>query len=238
VSAQVRERVSRVEVARRRTLKVPLGLNAGEVIAIVVAFVLGIWVVAYYFASLRPLQDQLRTLQTELDRQEKNLVLNSKPTGAAQKTPEELVKDTIESLDHFRGNYLKPYSSGRIDLIKEINALAKKNNVTLTSGIEMDSPSLESGEKKNEKSRTSQKNKSDEIFNAFPSVNFHFTVFGQYSNIRAFINELEQEKQFLVVHSVSLVNQEARAHSGSRRTRSEGLSGIMLTIEMQAYFHS
>ena len=75
----------------------------------------------------------------------------------------------------------------------------------------------------------------DDVLNAFPSVNFRFTVFGQYSNLRTFINELEREKQFILINSVNLTNQEAK--TASRRGKgTEGAGGIMLTIEMAAYF--
>ena len=83
--------------------------------------------------------------------------------------------------------------------------------------------------------KVTKRKKADDLLNAFPSVGFRFTVFGQYANVRNFINELEREKQFVVIDSVNLTNQEAR--TSSRRARGgEGASGIMLTIEMSAYF--
>ena len=82
---------------------------------------------------------------------------------------------------------------------------------------------------------TSKRKKGDEITSAIPSVTFRFSAFGQYSNLRTFINELEHEKQFLVIDSINLANQEAR--TASRRSRGgEGSSGVMLTIEMSTYF--
>jgi hypothetical protein len=149
--------------------------------------------------------------------------------------PEDQAKETIDSLETFKGSHLRPFSSGRIDLIKEINALAKKNSVTLTSGIDMGgAAAISDSDKTADKTTSQQRNKADEIFNAFPNVSFHFTVFGQYPNLRTFINQLEHEKHFLVVKSINLSNQEARA--SSRRARSEPTSGILLTIEMSAYF--
>jgi hypothetical protein len=83
--------------------------------------------------------------------------------------------------------------------------------------------------------KVTKRKKTDDLLSAFPSVGFRFTVFGQYTNVRTFINELERAKQFVVVNSVNLTNQEAR--TSSRRARGgEGASGIMLTIEMSAHF--
>lgn len=240
MSTQVRERVSRPEARLARVAKLPFGLNAGEVIAALVGIALLVWLMVYYFTSLKPEQDRLHTLQAEFDAQQRDIIASAKPVDQDQRSPSDMAKDAVESLEAFKTGHLKPFSSGRIALIKEVNALAKKNSVTLTSGIDMFATMVESsaeGDKANAKSdkkSSSTRKKSDEIFNAFPSVSFRFTVFGQYSNARAFISDLEREKQFLVIDSISLTNQEGR--TASRRSRGEGLSGIMLTIEMSAYF--
>jgi hypothetical protein len=221
-----------------RAARIPFGLSAGEAIAGAVAIVLLVGVVFYYFTSLKPQQDRLRALEMDLAIQQKSILDNTQAPGTPTQKPSDMARDAVESLETFKSGHLKPFSSGRIDLIKEINALAKKHTVTLTSGIEMGASVANSADKaegKSAKKDTSTRKKSDEISNAFPSVTFRFTVFGQYSQVRAFISDLEREKQFLVIDSINLSNQEAR--TSSRRGRGEGgTSGIMLTIEMAAYF--
>lgn len=238
MSTQVRERVSRSGVRSVRVNRLPFDLSIGEAIAALLALVLLVSVVTYYFSSLRPEQDRLLILDAELQEQQKNIIASRSPSG-----PETPVVDSssnaLETLEAFKSNHLKPFSSGRIALIKEINALAKKNNIALTSGIDMGSNLGESGSEGENtgttgNKSTSKRKKGEEILSAIPSVTFHFSAFGQYSNLRTFINELEHEKQFLVIHSINLANQEAR--TASRRSRGEGASGIMLTIEMSAYF--
>ena len=239
MSTQVRERVSRIEARSTRVSRIPLGLNAGEAIAALLAIALLVWLVVAYFTSLRPQQERLRALETELAEQQRSILAGSTPSGGDQPSPSDQARGAIESLETFKTGHLKHFSSGRIDLIKEINALAKKNNVALTSGIDMTANVIESGDAnksngKTDKKGASTRKKADEILNAFPSVNFGFTVFGQYANLRTFINEIEREKHFLVINSINLTNQEAKF--SSRRSRGEGTSGIMLTIEMSAYF--
>lgn len=237
MSTQVRERVVPVQPRFVNAARLPFGLSAAELIAALVAILLLAWVAFYYLTSLRPQQDRLHTLETDLAIQQKSIVDNAKPPGTTTQTPSDQAKDAIESLEAFKNGHLKPFSSGRIDLIKEINALAKKHTVTLTSGIEMGGTIAQSVDKdggNNAKKDTSTRKKSDEITGAFPSVSFRFTVFGQYPQMRAFISDLEREKQFLVIDSINLSNQEAR--TSSRRSRGEGVSGVMLTIEMVAYF--
>jgi len=238
MSTHVRERVSRSDVRSVRVNRLPFGLSIGEAIAALLALVLLASVVTYYFSSLRPEQDRLLILEAELREQQENII-----GGRIQPGPETPVVDStrnaLETLEAFKSNHLKSFSSGRIALIKEINALAKKNNVALTSGIDMGSNLGESPSEGESTGATgaksvSKRKKGDEILSAIPSVAFRFSVFGQYSNLRTFINELEHEKQFLVINSINLANQEARV--ASRRSRGEGVSGIMLTIEMSAYF--
>jgi hypothetical protein len=234
VSTQVRERVQRAEVRPFGVTKMPLGLNLGEAIALVLGAALLVWAVAYYLTSLKPKQDHLRAIEAELDAQQRSIIATAKPSGEDTSESEDPAKIALETLETFKSSYLKPFSSGRIALIKEINALAKKNNVTLTSGIDMGASAGQAeGDQATKKSASKQK--AEELLNAFPSVTFRFTVFGQYSNLRTFISEVEREKQFVVINSVNLTNQEARA-AGKRARGGEGASGIMLTIEMSAYY--
>lgn len=238
MSTQVRERAARSEVRPVGVAKIPLGLNVGEAIAVLLAAAVLVWTVTHYFTSLKPEQDRLVAIEAELYAQQQSIVANTKPGGAPEASPEDQAKIALESLEAFKGNHLKPFSSGRIALIKEINVLAKKNNVALTSGIDMGADLGESeadGDQASDNKGTTKRKKVDDLLNAFPSVGFRFTVFGQYENVRTLINELEREKQFVVINSVNLTNQEAR--TASRRARGgEGASGIMLTIEMSAYF--
>ena len=117
--------------------RIPFGLSLGETIALLIAAALLVIVVAQYFSSLKPEQDRLRALEAELDAQQRSIIANTKPPGKAEPNFVDEAKVALESLETFSGSHLKPFSSGRITLIKEINALAKKNSVTLTSGIDM-----------------------------------------------------------------------------------------------------
>jgi hypothetical protein len=238
VSTHVRERVSRSATRSLGVTRMPFGMNIGEAIAVLLAVVLLVWVAVYYVSSLRPEHERLRILNAELAEQQRNIIATTTP-----RDPEapfvDTAKQALETLETFKTSHLKPFSSGRIDLIKEINALAKKTNVTLTSGIDMGSSLGESagdGEKANtaDKKSASRRKKADEIVSAIPSVAFRFTVFGQYASLRTFINELEREKQFVVINSINLTNQEAK--TSSKRSRGDATSGIMLAIEMSAYF--
>jgi len=216
----------------------PFGISVGEGIAVLLALVLVVWVAVYYFSSLRPERDRLSTLNAEAAEQQRNIIANAAPRDSAT-APVDTAKRALETLDTFKTSYLKPFSSGRIDLIKAINALAKKTNVTLASGIEMGLNLNEhtgEGDKSNpgDKKNASKRKKADEIVSAIPSVAFHFTVFGQYASLRTFISELEREKQFVVITSINLTNQEGK--TSGKRSRGDATSGVLLALEMSAYF--
>jgi hypothetical protein len=215
----------------------PFGLNIGEGIAVLLAAVVLVLAAVYYFSSLRPEQDRLSKLNAELAEQQRSIIAIANPRGP-ETSSVDTAKEALETLETFKSRHLKPFSSGRIDLLKDINALAKKSNVVLTSGIDMGlnlSEGAADAEKPGivDKKNAAKRKKADEIVNAIPSVAFHFTVFGQYASLRTFISELEREKQFVVINSINLTNQEAK--TGGKRSRGEA-SGVMLAIEMSAYF--
>src|ERR1044072_5195870 len=136
MSSQVQERVSRAQSRRVRVARLPFGLSSGEIVAGILVLIFFIVVVIYYFTSLSPEQARLNRLEKELAKAKSDITLSSTPQQQGPSTAS-TVKDALDSLQTFKSQYLKPLSSGRIALINQINALAKKNGVTLMSGIDM-----------------------------------------------------------------------------------------------------
>lgn len=235
MSSQVRERVSKLDVRRVRGARLPFGLSSAELVAAVLALLFFIVVVVYYFTSLRPEQTRLDRLQEDLKKAQSEIAALGTPTADGPSTALK-VKTTLDTLQAFKSEHLRPLASGRIELINQINALAKKNSVTLTSGIDM--PLEKAAETADQDS--SKRKKTEDLFNVFPHMNVHFTVFGQYGNIRTFINELEHNKQFLVIKSIGVASQEEKngegGGGGRRGGRGGGVSGLILTVDAAAYF--
>jgi len=229
MSSQVRERISLSNLRASRASRLPLGLSIGELIAALLALAALVFAVVYYFTALRPEQARLRTLEEELARQGRELVATVPPDSPGTNTAEK-VREALESLATFKNRYLRPLGPGRIALINEINALARKNNVQLTSGIDMP---VEKGSVADEKETSKRKKKSEDFLSVYPRMNMHFTAFGQYDTLRKFIEELENSQQFLVIHMVSLTMQEDK--SNSKRGRSVG-SGLAMAMDVAAYF--
>src|SRR6185295_14050423 len=139
MSTQVRERVSRSGVRSVRVRRLPFDLSVGELIAAVIAIGLLVSVITFYFYSLRPAQDRLHALELELQEQQKSIIAGTIAPAGTGTTVVDTTRTALETLEAFKSNHLKPFSSGRIALIQEINALAKKNSVALTTGIDMGS---------------------------------------------------------------------------------------------------
>jgi hypothetical protein len=216
MSSQVRERISRVETKPVRVSS-PFGLSAGELVAGVLALLLFLLVVVYYFTSLKPEQQRLAALESQLALQQDELIRNSEGHTESAAAPDS-GKDALDSLVTFRTEHLKPHSQGQIALIKEINAIAKKNSCRLMTGIDM---------------RLENPKKEEQSLSVFPWLEVHFTVFGQYPSLRSFISELERNKQFLVIDSISLTSvEEGQVSRGSAAAG----SGVALTINMLTYF--
>ena len=234
MSSQVRERVSKLEVRRVGAKRVPFGLSSGELVIAVLVLLFFLVVIVYYFTSLRPEQDRLNKLQEQLKKAQTEIAEVAAPT-AGSASPALSIKAALDSLQTFKAEHLKPLASGRIALINQINALAKKNGMALTSGIDMP---LEKGAEAVDQD-SSKRKKTEDLYNVFPHMTMHFTVYGQYANMRAFINELEHNKQFLVIKSVNISTQEEKAGEGGGGRRGGGgggVSGLTLTVEAVAYF--
>ena len=234
MSTQVEERAPRLAVGPRRA-RMRLGLSVLEIVGIVVALLAFAASLFYYFTALGPEKSRLRAQEQELRRIQGELGPQVGSGGSGARGPN--VRDTLASLESFRNGYLKPLGAGRIALINEVNALAKKHNVVLTSGIDMP---LDKGATRSDEGDKNDKKgkKKDDVFAVFPRLDMHFTVFGQYKDQRAFLNDLEHNKQFFVIKSVGFVMQEEKSEGGGRRGARAATSGsgLAMTIEASAYF--
>lgn len=232
MSTHVEERVSRVALRQRRARR-SFGLSIPEIVASALALLAFGLAVFYYFTALRSEQGRLRDQEQQIRQISDELAKITTP-GGGNNGPN--VKEALASLQSFKSDYLKPLSSGRIALINEVNALAKKHSVTLTSGIDMP---IQKGAAKAVDEDANRKKKTEEVLNAFPHMDMRFTVFGQYPNLRAFLNDLEHNKQFFVVKTVAITMQEAKANEGGGgrgRARAAGVSGLAMSIDASAYF--
>jgi hypothetical protein len=230
MSSQVRERISRIEVRQIKLPARPFGLSPAELIAAASVLLFFVLVVTYYFTSVKPEQDRLRELEVQHNAQQSVIDTSLQNQASGANPTQDTAKQALDSLNAFKSSQLtsKARARGEAELFKEINALAKKNNLQLMSGIEV---------RPNSEQKSGEKSKSmEQSMDVFPKLDIHFSVFGQLSNLRTFIHELERNNHFLVIETLSLTSVEAE--EGRRGRSVQASSGISLAINMTAYFQS
>lgn len=209
----------------------PFGLSYPELISAVAVALFMVFVVTYYFTTLGPAQSEVNDLQKQLDglkKTEADLMAHIQKPAEAQT---DQGKAALESLEDFKSSRLKILKAGRIALINDLNALAKKHSVQLTSGISMN---LDPADEKIEDDKKGTGKKGISLAGIFPNLHARFTVAGEYAKLRAFISELEANKQFMTINSLGL----AAIKEGSERSRKRAeVSGIGLSIDMTAFFY-
>jgi Tfp pilus assembly protein PilO len=215
----------------------PLGLRPLEIVVAVMLIFLVILVAYYYVSTLQPEQERLTALEkrdAELDK-----LLQEAKLKNEQPPQQDAAQMALDSLNAFKEKRLKPQMRGEIALYKDINALAKKYNLQLMSGIEMG----RQGEGKEQEEGKVLK-KGEALLRVYPETNIQFTVAGEYQSIRNFISELEQNPQFLIINSLNLItveNEDGGGGGGGRRGGRGGRGGttqaIGLSISMTTYFH-
>jgi hypothetical protein len=237
VSSQVRER-PRIDLKRIKRPTLPLNLSPIEILAVVLSLGVFALTVFYYFSSFKPERYRLLQAQAQLKLQQEILVKGGSTAASKQVSTADTIKAEKDSLDAFESNWLKPPSQGRIAIIDEINELVKKNNMLLASGIEMHVGTASQAE---EDKGSSKRKRQEDVLEVFPKAQFQFTVVGQYTDLRRFLDEIEHSKQFLVINSLGLTTVEPklgmRAGKGGPAMGAPGpASGVSLSVGMTAYF--
>jgi hypothetical protein len=233
MSTQVRER-PRLDLKSLKAPSVIYALRPAEVVAAGLAIGLLVLVILYYFLALAPVQDRLTTVEKTAADQIK-LIANQVPTKERGPSQKQQIQEAKDSLSSFESDSLKPMAQGRIDVINEINQLAKTDNLHLGSGIDMHAL-YKAGSGADTESQGSKKKKEVESLDVFPRVQFHFVVRGEYRDLRKFIRDLEANKQYIVVDSINLSTTEQKQGRGSKAAPVALTSGLSLTITMNAYF--
>jgi len=231
MSTQVRDRL-RVDLRSFTAPSIVQRFRPVEIAAAGLAIGLVALVILYYFVSLAPVQDRLA--KVEKDSADQLTVIGTPTRAQTGPSQKQQIQDAKNSLSEFEGSYLKPMAQGRIDLINEINQLAKTDNLRLASGIEMRATNKVSAIETD--SQGSKKRKDIEVLDVFPRVQFHFVVKGEYKDLRKFIRDLEGSKQYVVVDSVNLSTTEQKQGRGSKAAQVVPGSGLSLTVAMNAYF--
>src|SRR5262249_1455044 len=153
-------------------------------------------VIVSYFYFLVPANSRLASLQRERDRLQ-TLLRSTKDVMRKDEDTKTTVQRITSSMQDFEMKRLSQISQRRMNLYDELNELIGKNGLRNSSGPTY--TMLEALGSKTAKKATSTKWQS-----VYPGIAIAVTVEGQYQNLRHFVRDIENSKQFIIINAVEL----------------------------------
>lgn len=205
--------------------------GVAEIAALCVSCFVLILVLVSYLYFLLPARSRLQTLKADRAQLLSNLQ-RSQDIARRDRSVQETVDRLAASLEHFEKSGLASEDQGRMDLYEQLNELIVKNSLRNTSG-----PTYTALEPAG--SQTPGKATSTRWQSAYPGIAVDVTVEGPYQNVRRFIREIENSKQFVVINQVEL--QRATQNNSSLDAAAATGSGsnnslVSLQLNMATYF--
>jgi Tfp pilus assembly protein PilO len=209
-------------------------LGPAEIIGIAGSAVILLLVIVSYLYFLVPVRSRLEALQSERSRLQTQL-RTSQDIVVQGRSTEATVQNITQSLEDFESKKLADANSGRMSLYDSLNLLIRKNGLRNTSGPSY-TPLESAGSKAGATGTRSANTKWQSIY---PGIAISVTVEGQYSNLRRFIQDLETNKQFVIINSVELERATETNSSPSAEGEPTGAPRgalVSLRLEMATYF--
>lgn len=204
-----------------------------EIIALTVSCFVFLLVLLSYLYFLLPSRSRVATLTADRAQLQSNIKKSQEIVSRDENT-ENAVHRITDSLTKFETIGLLTPDAGRMELYDQLNQLMVKNGLRNTSGPTY-TPLDPVGTK-----QTPGKSTSTKWQTAYPGIAVAVTVEGQYQNVRHFIKDIEQSKQFIIINEVELQRAtqndapatpaDAAAGSGTRG------SLVSLQLNMATYF--
>ncbi|PWT95854.1 MAG: hypothetical protein C5B55_00705 [Blastocatellia bacterium] len=209
--------------------------GVAEIIALTISSFILLVVVLSYLYFLLPARSRLQSLKDDRVQLQTNLK-KSKTILEKDQTVQQK-KDRLEkSLEHFESVGLVDAAQGRMELYEDLNKLLVKNGLRNTSGPTY--AALDSSDTK-----TPGKNTSTRWESVYPGIAVDVTVEGPYQNIRHFISDIENSKQFLIINQVELqrATQNNSSTDAATQVPAENSTGsrsslVSLQLNMTTYF--
>lgn len=202
-----------------------------EVVALAGSCLILLLVLVSYLYFLVPARSRLTSLQADRARLQTNLRKAHEIVNLGSDTKKTADAITV-SLDTFENSGLVRQESGRMALYGQLNQLMLKNALRNTSG-----PSYSYVAPAGAKSVV--RSASTKWQSVYPGIAVAVTVEGQYQNVRHFLRDIENSKQFIIINQVELQrateNNSVSASSGESVPGSRG-SLVSLQLNMVTYF--
>lgn len=208
-------------------------LGTAEVIGLAGSLLILLLVVVSYLYFLVPARSRLSAREAERSQLQTQLRISQDAVSEGQ-TTEARVLDITQSLDDFEGK-LAGANSGRMGLYDSLNSLIRKNGLRNTSGPTY-TPLEQAGSKAG---ATGTKSASTKWQSIYPGIAISVTVEGQYQNLRRFIQDIETNRQFVIINGVELersTETNALPSAEGEPTGAARPALVSLRLEMATYF--
>jgi Tfp pilus assembly protein PilO len=206
-------------------------LGPAEMIGLAGSALILLLVIVSYLYFLLPANSRLAERQAERSLLQTQLQ-SSRDVVREGQTTEATVQKITQSLDDFEGNHLANANRGRMSLYDSLNSLIRNNGLRNTSG-----PTYVTLEPVGAKtSGNSTKTGNTKWQSIYPGIAISLTVEGQYPNLRRFVQELETNKQFVIINSVELERSTETNSALTGEGKPAGTALVSLRVEMATYF--
>ena len=223
---RVRARLSTFSRSREQRM-----LGPAELIALAGSALMLLLVVVSYLYFLLPANSRLSARQAERASLQNQVRTMNDVVREGQST-EAAVQKITESLENFESRQLMNADRGRMSLYDSLNLLIRTNGLRNTSGPTY-APLEPVGSKTNTSSTKTGNTKWQSVY---PGIVISLTVEGPYPNLRRFVQELERDKQFVIINSVELERSTDTNSLAAGEGKPAGAALVSLRLEMSTYF--
>ncbi|MFN0085465.1 MAG: GspMb/PilO family protein [Blastocatellia bacterium] len=213
-------------------------LSPTEIVFLIAALAFVAIVAFFHFSKVRPLGG---ALAAEKAREQELLSRFNKLDTEEKKRNEQAsnAEKILDSLVRFEG-MLKPDERGMTQIINEIDSLGKTHKILVgDASYRVIDPTPLVDENGNPLPQKTGGEKNREIY---PTLGIDTTVVGDYTNLRRFLADLERNRQFLIINSLSFQGGDDKvarqlAKSGKQiQMNSPDALPVSLKIELDTYF--
>lgn len=202
-----------------------------EIVGLAGSMLILLLVVVSYLYFLVPVNSRLDALQAQRSLLQ-NELRDLQGVVHRGETTEASVQKINQSLDVFENEHLQSPDQGRMGLYGSLNELIRKNGLRNTSGPTY-APIESSDTKTNSTGSRSTNTKWQSVY---PGIAISVTVEGQYQNLRRFIRDIENDKQFIIINSVELERSTETNNAPSAENAPTRVTPVSLRLEMTTYF--
>ena len=180
-----------------------------EMIAVGIGGLMLLLVLFSYLFLLRPAQENLRRREQARDQMDLEYKKLTEQIGEGQ-TTQSSVDNLLGSLERFETNFLSTPSQGGSAVFARLNELIRANGLRNTAGPDY-APLQTVGIDKFKPEEQAGKGRLQSLY---PGTIVSLTVEGGYGNLRRFISDLENSRQFMVISSVEIEAEGGTSGSG------------------------